>query len=147
MRSNRILQDRDWTTKNMFLADKYTFAANQWDYFTRTYLEKLYKLVSSTSWRRWLTCNMLFILKLIRSGALLSIGLRRTALTSRKLSCLWSLGFGAVTLESLVACYKSGNGGLLLNVLVAKSTPGATLHPFPHVQWPFYMHAHGRRIE
>lgn len=64
---------------------------------------------------------MLCIFTLIGSGALLSIGLRNTALTSRKIPCLWSLGFGAVTLESLVAWNKSGNGGLLVKVLVANS--------------------------
>lgn len=116
-----FLQDRDLTTENMCSADKYTFAAKNWDDSTRTYLKKPHKWFSSASWRRWLTCNILCILTLIVAGALLDTGLRNTALASRNISYLWNLGFGTVTSESMVAWNMPGSGGLLLIVLVANS--------------------------
>lgn len=116
-----FLQDKDLTTENMCLADKYTFAAKKWDISTRTYLRKPHKWASSASWKRWLTCNILCISTLIVAGILLGIGLQNTSLQSRNISHLWSLGFGAVTSESLVAWDEPGSGGLLLTVLVANS--------------------------
>lgn len=116
-----FLQHRDLTTANMCLCDKLTFAAKNWDYSTKTYLKRPYRWGSSASWRRWLTCNILCISTLITAGALLGKGLRNPALLSTSISHLWSLGFGVVTSESLVDWNKPGNGGLLLNVLVANS--------------------------
>ena len=116
-----FLQDRDLTTENMCLADKYTFAANNWDDSSRAYPRKPQKWFSSASWRRWLTCNILCISTLIVAGALLGIGLQNTQLRSRNISYLWGLGFGNVTSESLVGWNIPGSGGLLLNVLVANS--------------------------
>ena len=116
-----FLQDRDLTTENMCLADKYTFDAKKWDNSPRTYLKISHKWFSSASGRRWLTCNILCILTIIVAGALLRVGLQNTELSSTKISYLWSLGFGAVTSESLVAWNIPGNKGLLLIVLVANS--------------------------
>lgn len=115
-----FLQDKDLTTENMCLADKYTFATN-WDMSTSKNLGKSHRWVSSASWRRWLTCNILCISTLIVAGVLLGIGLRNPSLQSRSISHLWSLGFGAVTPESLVNWNEPGSGGLLLTVLVADS--------------------------
>lgn len=116
-----FLQNKDLTTWNMCLADKYTFAAKNWDISTGTYLRKPHKWVPSASWRRWLTCNILCMSTLIVAGALLGIGLQNNSLESRNISHLWNLGFGAVTSESMVSWNEPGSGGLLLTVLVANS--------------------------
>ena len=119
-----FLEHRDLTTKNLCLAEKYTFTPNNWEDFgdlNRKYVKEKHRWFSSASQRRWLTCNVLCISTLLVAGVLLQIGLRNTQLMSRSMSHLWSLGFGAVTSESLVSWNKPGSGGLLLNVLVANS--------------------------
>lgn len=116
-----FLQVRDLTTENIYLADKYTFGPKNWDDSTMTYRRKSHSWLSSASLRRWLICNMMCITTLLVAGTLLRIGLQNSRLTSRDISHLWSLGFGTVTSESLVAWNKPGNAGLLLNVLVANS--------------------------
>lgn len=116
-----FLQDRDPTTENMCLADKYdnyTFGARHWDDSTRSYLKKSHRWFSSASWRHWLTCNLLCISALLVAGSFLFIGLGNPALETIKLSHLWKLGFGAITSESLVSWNMPGSGGLLLSVLV-----------------------------
>ena len=116
-----FLQDRDLTTQNMCLADKYTFAAKDWDDSTQTYLTKPHQWFSSASPRRWVIFNILCLLTLIMASILLGVGLQNTMLASRNISHLWRLGFGAVTSESMVAWNMPGSGGLILTVLIANS--------------------------
>lgn len=114
-----FLHNQDLTTENMCLADRLTFATEDWDNSTRTYLNKPHKWFSSASWRRWLTCNILCISTIVVAGILLIIGLQNVSLMSISVDHLLSLGFGAVTSESLVNWNLSGSGGLVLTVLVA----------------------------
>ena len=116
-----FLRDRDLTTANMCLADKYTFTAKNWDDRNRTYLKNSYRWFSSASLRRWLTCNILCILTLIAAGVLLGIGVQEGP-QSTNISYLWRLGFGTVTSESIIVwTMPSGSGGLILTVLLANS--------------------------
>ena len=116
-----FLQDADLTTENMCLADKYTFATNDWEDSPKSYLKKKHQWSYSASSRRWEITNVLCILTLVVASVLLGIGLRNTALSSTKITHLWSLGFGTVTSESLLAWNKPGSGGLILTVLLANS--------------------------
>lgn len=118
-----FLQHRDVSTKNSCLADRSAFASKTWNDdrsdLTTKYTRRSYRWFLSASLRRWLTCNILCISTLLAAGILLRIGTE--SLSSTSISHLWSLGFGAVTLETLVNWNKSGSSGLLLNVLVANS--------------------------
>ena len=118
-----FLQHKDLTTENLCLADKYTFAPEDWDdlgVLERRFLKKSHRWFSSASKRRWLICNTLCILTLLVAGIFLRVGLSNDQLLSKSMSHLWSLGFGAITFESLVNGGPFGDG-LLLNVLVANS--------------------------
>ena len=120
-----FLQQRDSATEHLCLADKYAFASNDWDDslgdLTRKYVRSSSRWFSSASLKRWLTCNILCISTLLAAGTLLEIGLQNSQLSSKSMSHLWGLGFGAVTGESLVSWNKTSSGGLLLTVLVANS--------------------------
>ena len=65
------------------------------------------------------------ILTLIVTGILLGIGLANTNLLSRNISHLWSMGFGAITSESMTQIISSQQFGhstaLFLNILIANS--------------------------
>ena len=120
-----FLQHRDLSTENLCLADRSAFVFKNWhDYrsgLTRKYVRRSHSWFASASRTRWLTCNILCILTLLVAGILLSLGLQNQYLSSKSISHLWGLGFGAVTSESLVGWNQPGSGGLLLNVLLANS--------------------------
>lgn len=58
---------------------------------------------------------------LVVSATLLNIGLNSQTLTSRSITHLWDLGYGAVNTESLVAWNFPATTGLHLTVLIANS--------------------------
>ncbi|KAL8916213.1 MAG: hypothetical protein Q9208_008642 [Pyrenodesmia sp. 3 TL-2023] len=115
-----FLNDPDSTTQGNCLATKHHFPRHEWAQQPCRWATKDVYWFRSLSWTRWALCNVLSILTLIATAALLGSGVSNERLADNSFKGLWELGYGTVTFRSLLSADAFPiNGSLVLPIFVA----------------------------
>ncbi|KAL8743097.1 MAG: hypothetical protein Q9184_008155, partial [Pyrenodesmia sp. 2 TL-2023] len=115
-----FLNDPDCTTQGNCVATKHAFPRHAWAREPCRWATKDVYWFKSSSSTRWALCNILSILTLIVTAALLKPGVSNQRLADNSFRGLWKLGYGTVTFQSLLSDNAfPTNGGLVLPIFVA----------------------------